>query len=109
MFLSIDKWETTRNKSIEWLWLDKCDSVFDSINCNKGPCGQCMHDSCRLVLMDEKELNLAIKIIYKKEPIFRDIHGPKRLRSRVSVIHENNLYVWSREGDSNSITRKFAY
>ena len=66
--MSINRLDTIRNKSRLWRWFDKYGRVFDSINQDKGPSGQCMHDRCTLALMTEKKPNLTIKIrIHKKK------------------------------------------
>ena len=59
--ISTERWETIKKKSKLWRGLDKFGDVFDSVDWDKGPSSQCVHDRCRLALVTQKQRKQAIK------------------------------------------------
>jgi len=106
--ISIERWETIKQKALLWSDLDKFGNVFATVDWGNGPAGQCIHDSCRLTLCNSKKLEQAKKRHMQKRfdetqsqhSSISNVCSPaevpaaKRLQSNVGVIHDKTKCVW---------------
>ena len=58
---SIERWKNLKEKALLWRGLDKFGDVYATVDWDKGPMGQCVHDSCRLTLSNTRKLDQAKK------------------------------------------------
>lgn len=105
--ISAALWANLEQKALLWSGLDKFGTVHSTVDWGKGPCGQCVHDTCRFSLSSAKKLELAIKRKKKQEvecqaqsSSVSDVPSPtgppaaKRLRSTLGAIHDKTKCVW---------------
>ena len=58
---SSERWENLKKKALLWSCLDKFGDVHATVDWDKGPIGQRVHDACRLNLCNTKKLEQANK------------------------------------------------
>lgn len=110
---STEKWEKLKEKALLWSGLDKFGNVYATVDWDRGPAGQCVHDSCRLTLCNAKKLEQAKKRQEKREfdqcqsvslsmPDDCPAVAPaaKRLRSSLGLIHDKSKCVWCCKSES---------
>ncbi len=112
---SIERWDNIKKKSLLWSGLDKFGNVHATVDWDRCPAGQGVHDSCRLTLCNSKKLEQAKERQKKQE--FRcqsqsssmsDVCPPaaapaaKRLRSSLGPIHGRTKCVWCCKTDRPS-------
>lgn len=111
---SIDRWKNLKEKAFLWSGLDKFGDVHATVDWDKGPMGQCVHDSCRLTLWNTRKLDQAKKRQKKREVnecqsqsmdmsdgcSSQVAPASKRLRSSLGTIHDKLKCVWCCKDES---------
>ena len=109
--ISQARWDNFMQTSEKWKGLDTFGEVFQTVDWNKGPRGQCVHESCRKKLVTERKLDQAKKRKEKAEKkTLEDLMvkptpsssadvseepPSKRTRSNYSTaVHDKTLCVW---------------
>ena len=58
---SIERWENVKKKALLLSGLDKFANVHATVDWDKGHVGQCVHNTCRLTLLNAKKLKQTKK------------------------------------------------
>ena len=104
---STERWENLI-KALLWSGLDMFGDVPATVEWDKSPIGQCVHDACRLNLCNTKKLEHINKSKKKREvdeclsqsSSMSDTCSPatapaaKRLRSSLGLIYDKTECVW---------------
>ena len=110
--ISKNKWESLKQKSQNWLGLDKFGDVYNSTPWENGPAGFYVHPTCYINISSSEHLERARKRKEKEsdtlpssspKPMSEDnpeTHpSPKRLRSSIGgPIHDKTKCVWCMKG-----------
>ena len=88
---STERWENLKKKTLLWSGLDKFGDVPATVDWDKGPIGQCVHDACRLTLCNTKKLEQANKtektVLTSSEMSTQLSIGIKVPSDNVSMMH----------------------
>lgn len=114
------KWNSIREKSLQWKGLDRFQNACENVDLEKGPKGYFMHSTCYATLSNKRSLSQAQKRKQKSEKGHEsDNHqtdqedpsadttsfSPKKLRSSVGIVHDKSLCVWCNKGPYKSSHR----
>ena len=64
---SAQRWGNIKEKAQLWSGLDKFGHVYATMDWDKGPAGQCVHEACMLTMCNSKKLEQAKKRQEKQE------------------------------------------
>jgi len=115
--ITLEKWESIREKSLRWKGLHRYQDVYENVDWEKGPKGHYMHNNCYTCLSSKRWLtqaeNRKRKLTEERDETCQkdrspetSFSSPKKLRSSLGILHNKSVCVWCMKGQFKSSDRE---